>query len=54
MKTLGFDTRENFDKIAIDAERLKIPMHSRRQLDQLMKNCIACHSSFKITEDASK
>jgi hypothetical protein len=54
MKTLGFDTREKFDKIAIDAERLKIPMHSRRQLDQLMKNCIACHSSFKITEDASK
>jgi hypothetical protein len=50
MKTLGFDTRKRFDQIAADAEQLKIPIHSRRQLDQLMKNCIACHSSFKIIE----
>jgi hypothetical protein len=50
MKTLGFDTRKRFDHIAEDAEQLKIPIHSRRQLDQLMKNCIACHSSFKIIE----
>ena len=50
MKTLGFDTRKKFDQIAADAAELKIPVHSRRQLDQLMKNCIACHSSFKIIE----
>lgn len=50
MKTLGFDTRKRFDQIAADAEQLKIPIHSHRQLDQLMKNCIACHSSFKIIE----
>ena len=50
MKTLGFDTRKKFDQIAADAEQLKVPVHSRRQLDQLMKNCIACHASFKIIE----
>jgi hypothetical protein len=50
MKTLGFDTRKRFDQIAADATALKIPVHSRRQLDKLMKNCIACHSSFKIIE----
>jgi hypothetical protein len=50
MKTLGFDTRKRFDQIAADAEQLKVPVHSRRQLDQLMKNCIACHASFKIIE----
>lgn len=50
MKTLGFDTRKRFDQIAADAEQLKIPIHSRRQLDQLMKNCIACHASYKIIE----
>ena len=51
MKTLGFDTRKRFDQIAADAEQLKVPIHSRRQLDQLMKNCIACHASFKIVEE---
>lgn len=50
MKTLGFDTRKRFDQIAADAEELKVPVHSRRQLEQLMKNCIACHASFKIIE----
>jgi hypothetical protein len=54
MKTLGFDTRKKFDQIAADAAELKIPVHSRRQLDQLMKNCIACHSSFKIIEEVSR
>ncbi|MGZ8982489.1 MAG: hypothetical protein ACXW11_00880 [Methylotenera sp.] len=51
MKTLGFDTRKKFDQISADAVQLKDPSHSRRQLDQLMKNCIACHSSFKLVEE---
>ncbi len=50
MKTLGFDTRKGFDEIAADAEKLKVPVHSRRQLEQLMHNCIACHGRFKIIE----
>jgi hypothetical protein len=54
MKTLGFDTRKRFDQIAADAEQLKVPVHSRSQLDQLMKSCIGCHSSFKIIEEVSQ
>ena len=50
MKTLGFDTRQKFDQIATDALKLNDPIHSRNQLDALMKNCIACHASFKIIE----
>lgn len=51
MKMLGFDTRKGFDQIAVDADELKIPIHSRRQLDRLMNNCIACHAGFKIVEE---
>ena len=50
MKTLGFDTRHKFDQIASDAMKVSDPLHSRNQLDVLMKNCIACHASFKIIE----
>lgn len=50
MKTLGFGARQKFDQISADAIRLKDPSHSRKQLDQLMKNCIACHASFKLVE----
>lgn len=52
MKTLGFGTRQKFDEIAADAVRRNDPAHSRQQLDQLMKNCIACHASFKLVEEA--
>ncbi len=50
MKKLGFDTRKRFDQIATDAIQIKDPAHSRRQLDMLMQNCIACHASFKLIE----
>ena len=50
MKTMGFDTRQKFDQLAMDALQLKNAMHSRKQLDTLMHNCNACHASFKITE----
>ncbi len=50
MKTLGFDTRHKFDQIASDALQHGDPILSRNQLDTLMKNCIACHASFKIIE----
>lgn len=50
MKALGFDTRQKFDEIAADAVSLKDPAHSRKQLDQLMKNCIACHASYQLVE----
>ena len=50
MKTLGLDTHQKFDQIASDAVKINDPLHSRKQLDVLMKNCIACHASFKILE----
>jgi len=50
MKVLGFDTRRKFDQIATDAVQVNDSVHSRKQLDTLMKNCIACHASFKIIE----
>jgi multidrug efflux pump subunit AcrB len=50
MKTMGFDTRQKFDQLAIDALQFNNAMHSRKQLDTLMNNCNACHASFKITE----
>lgn len=50
MKALGFDTHHKFDQIASDAVQVNEPIHSRNQLDTLMKNCIACHASFKILE----
>ncbi len=51
MKTLGFATRKGFDQISADAVKLRIPIHSRRQLDRLLNNCIACHASFKIVAE---
>lgn len=50
MKTLGFDTHRKFDQIASDALQANDPLHSRNQLDELMKNCIVCHANFKILE----
>ena len=50
MKTLGLDTHQKFDQIASDAVQIKDPMYSRKQLDVLLKNCIACHANFKIIE----
>ena len=50
MKTLGFDTHRKFDQIASDALQVNDPLHSRNQLDALMKNCIVCHARFKILE----
>ncbi|NOT64719.1 MAG: hypothetical protein HOP06_01505 [Methylotenera sp.] len=50
MKKLGFDTRQKFDQISADATTLKDPLHSRKQLDALMKNCIACHASYQLVE----
>lgn len=50
MKKLGFDTRQKFDQISADARTLKDPLHSRKQLDELLKNCIVCHASYQLVE----
>lgn len=47
-KQLGFDTHRKFDTLALDAEDLGDPQHSLQQLSDLMNNCVACHSTYKI------
>ena len=51
MKTLGFDTRKKFDQIATDALKLKDTLASRKQLDNLLYNCLACHETYKLVEE---
>ncbi|MDH5612527.1 MAG: hypothetical protein OEY66_08755 [Gammaproteobacteria bacterium] len=47
-KKLGFDTHNKFDELALNAEQLGDPQHSLRQLTELLNNCVACHSMYKI------
>ncbi len=47
-KTLGFDTHRQFDQLALDAEQLGDPDHTRQQLAALMNNCLACHAAYRI------
>ncbi|MCK5002889.1 MAG: hypothetical protein KAS57_07670 [Gammaproteobacteria bacterium] len=47
-KKLGFDTHNKFDELALNAEQLGNPDHSLRQLTELLNNCVACHSIYKI------
>lgn len=48
MKKLGFDTRQKFDEIAVDAEKLKDSQHTVKQLSTAMNNCIACHATYRF------
>jgi hypothetical protein len=50
MKRLGFDTRQKFDEIAADAQRLKDSQHTMTQLSTAMNNCIACHAIYRFVE----
>ena len=50
MKKLGFGTRDKFDEIAATAKNDKDPMKARKQLDNLMLNCIACHAAYRLPE----
>jgi len=53
MKKLGFDTRQKFDEIAIDAEKLKDSQHTIKQISTAMNNCVACHATYRFV-DAEK
>jgi mono/diheme cytochrome c family protein len=50
MKRLGFDTRQKFDEIAADAERLKDGQRTVAQLSTAMNNCVACHAIYRFVE----
>src|SRR5574340_47973 len=45
---LGMSVHKAFDKIALDAESLKDPKHTLRQLSESMQKCNACHASYQI------
>ena len=50
MKKMGFDTRQKFDEIAVDAEKLKDSQHTVKQLSAAMNNCIACHATYRFVD----
>lgn len=45
---LGMSVHRDFDQIAADAESLKDPKHTLRQLSESMKKCVACHADYQI------
>lgn len=47
-KKLGGDTHAKFDQLAMDADDLGDRDHVLEQLSSLMKNCVACHASYRI------
>ena len=53
-KKIGMDTHRKFDEIAETAKTNFDPKVTQKQLDGLLRNCIACHSSFRIDADRPK
>ncbi len=47
-KKLGFSTHIKFDELAMDAEDMDDSEQSLKLLGELMQNCVACHSAYKI------
>jgi len=45
---LGMSVHQDFDKIAADAESIKDPKHTLRQLSNTMFKCVACHDAYQI------
>ena len=45
---LGMSVHKDFDLIAADAETLKDPKHTLKQLGESMSKCTACHASYQI------
>lgn len=53
-KKLGFDTHKKFDELALDAKDLGDPQYALEQLSTLMNNCVACHSTYRISASLDK
>ena len=47
-KKLGFDTHAKFDELALDAEQLGDRDHTLSQMNDLLKNCVACHAAYRF------
>lgn len=50
MKSMGFGVRGMFDDISETAKTSKDASVARKQLDNLMQTCIACHSIYRLPE----
>ena len=52
-KKMGFDTHSQFTQLALDAEQLGDGTQTLEQLGTLLKNCVACHATYKfeVTKD---
>jgi len=53
---LGMSVHKDFDQIAADAESLKNPKHTLKQLSESMNKCVACHDAYqlRITDQPAK
>lgn len=45
---LGMAVHQDFDQIAADAESVKDPKHTLRQLSDSTGKCVACHATYQI------
>jgi hypothetical protein len=45
---MGMSVHKAFDQVAADAESLKDPQHTLRQLSKAMQTCNECHASYQI------
>jgi hypothetical protein len=50
-KKLGLATHRAFDQIALDADQFGDGQVTRRQLVELMRNCTACHATWRLAEE---
>jgi hypothetical protein len=53
-KKLAFGVHGGFDTIAMDAETMALPKHTLGQLSEVLRNCVACHSSYQIKPITAK
>jgi len=47
-KQIAFAVHGGFDQLAMDAESLGDTKHTQKQLGNILKNCVTCHSMFQI------
>lgn len=47
-KKMGHTSHSAFDQLALDAEQLGDKEHTLSQLNQILPNCTACHSLYKV------
>jgi hypothetical protein len=53
-KQLGLATHRAFDRIAQDAEGGGALDRAPRQIGELMRNCIACHGTWRVVGDGGR